>query len=65
MGLYRSRRNRILAGVCGGIAEWLGWRPVSVRLLYIGVSIATVMVHGPLVYIVLWVAMPKAPATPR
>jgi phage shock protein C len=35
MPLYRSRRSRIIAGVCGGLAEWLGWSPTWVRVLYV------------------------------
>lgn len=61
MGLYRSRRHRILGGVCGGIAEWKGWRPVWVRLLWLAASMATVVI-GPIAYIILWVVMPKTPA---
>ncbi len=61
MPLYRSRRNSIIAGVCGGIAEWLGWSPTWVRLLYILVSILSVAFPGIVVYIILWVIMPKSP----
>ena len=61
MPLYRSRRNSILGGVCGGIAEWLGWSPVWVRLLYIVISILSVAFPGIIVYIILWVVMPNAP----
>lgn len=61
MPLYRSTRHHILGGVCGGIAEWLGWRPVWVRLLYLAVSIPSVII-GPLAYIALWIVMPKTPA---
>ncbi len=56
--LYRSRRSRWIAGVCGGLAEWLGWSPTLVRLLYVVVSIVSVAFPGIIVYIVLWVAMP-------
>ena len=38
--LRRSRRHRMVAGVCGGIAEWLGWDPTLVRVLYVVASIA-------------------------
>ena len=31
--LVRSRRHRMIAGVCGGLAEWLGWDPTLVRIL--------------------------------
>jgi phage shock protein C len=61
MPLYRSRRNRMIAGVCGGIAEWLGWSPSWVRLLYILISIISIAFPGIIVYIILWVVMPKSP----
>ena len=62
MPLYRSHRYRILAGVCGGIAEWLGWSPTWVRLLFVLISILSVAFPGIIVYIILWVVMPNAPA---
>jgi phage shock protein PspC (stress-responsive transcriptional regulator) len=58
-GLQRSRENRILAGVCGGIAEWLGWSPALVRLLYVLVSVLSAAFPGILVYLVLWILMPE------
>ena len=33
--LFRSKKNRVLAGVCGGIAEYLGVDPTIVRLLWV------------------------------
>jgi len=57
--LHRSRSNRMLAGVCGGLAEWLGWDPTLVRILYIVLSIASAAFPGILVYLVLWVVMPE------
>lgn len=61
MPLYRSRRYRIIAGVCGGIAEWLGWSPTWVRLLYIIISILSVGFPGMIAYVILWIVMPKSP----
>lgn len=61
MALQRSRTHRMIAGVCGGIAEWLDWDPTVVRVLYVLVSILSVAFPGILVYIVLWIVMPKAP----
>lgn len=61
MPLYRSRRYRIIAGVCGGIAEWLGWSPTWVRILYIIISILSVAFPGIIAYIILWIVMPKSP----
>ena len=58
-GLQRSRDQRIIAGVCGGIAEWLGWSPTVVRLLYVIVSLASVAFPGILAYVVLWILMPE------
>lgn len=60
MPLHRSRQNRIIAGVCGGIAEWLGWSPGTVRLLYVAASVLSVAFPGILVYILLWIFMPSA-----
>jgi Putative stress-responsive transcriptional regulator len=50
----------MLAGVCGGIADWLGWDPTAVRALYVAVSILSAGFPGMLVYLVLWVVMPVA-----
>ena len=61
MPLYRSRRYRILAGVCGGIAEWLGWSPTWVRFLFVLISILSVAFPGIIVYIILWIVMPNDP----
>jgi phage shock protein C len=63
MRLVRSRQQRVIAGVCGGIAEWLGWDPTVVRVLYVVVSIFSVAFPGILVYVILWLIMPKAPAS--
>ncbi len=57
--LRRSRRHRILAGVCGGLAGWLGWDPTLVRILYVAISICSAAFPGILVYLVLWVVMPE------
>ena len=57
--LHRSRQNRMLAGVCGGIAEWLGWKPTGVRILYVLLSILSAGFPGILVYIILWIVMPE------
>jgi phage shock protein C len=60
MALMRSRRNKMIAGVCGGIAESLGWDPTLVRVLYVVVSVVSAAFPGILAYIVLWVIMPEA-----
>lgn len=50
--------NKIIAGVCGGIAEWLGWDPTLVRILYVVLSVATAF-SGVIAYLILWIVMPK------
>ena len=57
--LVRSRRHRMLGGVCGGIADWLGWDPTLVRIIYVVASIASAAFPGALVYLILWLVMPK------
>lgn len=57
MPLKRSR-NSMIAGVCAGIAEWLGWDPTIVRIGYVLVSIFSAGFPGILVYIILWIVMP-------
>ena len=61
--LHRSRRHRMIGGVCGGLAEWLGWDPTLVRVLYVVVSICSAAFPGILVYVVLWIVMPESGET--
>ena len=58
--LARSKDRRI-AGVCGGIAEFLGWAPGTVRALYVLLSVASAAFPGIAVYLVLWWVMPPPP----
>ena len=58
--LRRSRRHRLLGGVCGGLADWLGWDPGLVRIGYVIVSVCSAAFPGILVYAVLWLVMPRA-----
>ena len=58
--LRRSRQHRIIAGVCGGLAEWLGWDPTVLRIVYVVVSIASAAFPGVLAYVILWILMPEA-----
>ncbi len=62
MPLHRSRNHKIIAGVCGGLADWLGWSPTMMRVIFVLVSILSAAFPGIIVYIVMWVLMPKARA---
>ena len=57
--LYRSGREKILGGVCGGIAEYLNVDPVIIRLLW--VIFALIYGTGILAYIIAWFIIPKNP----
>jgi phage shock protein C len=50
--------NRLIAGVCAGIAEYLGWSVTTTRVIYVVVSIASVAFPGIIVYLILWLLMP-------
>jgi phage shock protein PspC (stress-responsive transcriptional regulator) len=56
--LTRSR-NKMIAGVCAGIAEYFGWEVTLFRVVFVIVSILSVAFPGILVYLVLWVVMPR------
>ncbi|MGH2813239.1 MAG: PspC domain-containing protein [Actinomycetota bacterium] len=60
-GLYRSRNDRIIAGVCGGLAERFGVSPNGCRILYVIVSFLSAGFPGILVYLILWILIPEEP----
>jgi phage shock protein C len=57
--LKRSR-DRVIAGVCGGLAEWLGWKADRVRIAYVIVSILSAAFPGIIAYLLLWLVMPDS-----
>ena len=57
--LYRSGKEKILGGVCGGIAEYFNVDPTIVRILWILFSLA--WGAGILIYLILWFIMPRNP----
>jgi phage shock protein C len=61
--LRRSRSDRVIAGVCGGLAHHFGLDVTLVRVLYVLVSILSVAFPGILVYLVLWIVIPEEPAS--
>lgn len=56
--LTRSTTDKWLAGVCGGIAEYFGWDVEILRIVYVVLTTCTAFC-GVLVYILLWICMPK------
>ena len=57
--LQRSRDDRWIAGVCGGIARRFGWSSDLVRVAYVLLSIVSAAFPGILVYLILWLLMPE------
>jgi phage shock protein PspC (stress-responsive transcriptional regulator) len=59
--LYRSRRHRMIAGVCGGLAERYDWDPSVVRLVFVLASFLPIPPHMVPLYIIMWIVIPEAP----
>ena len=57
--LSRSRSDRVLAGVMGGIARRFGWNSTLTRVLFVIISIASAAFPGILVYLILWLLIPE------
>jgi phage shock protein C len=55
--LYRSKKNRMLGGVCGGIAEYLDTDPTLIRILWVLGSL--LWGAGILAYILCWIIIPE------
>jgi phage shock protein C len=56
--LTRSSRHKMIAGVCGGLAEYFQIDPTVVRVAYVLISIVSVAFPGILAYIILMFVMP-------
>jgi phage shock protein C len=61
--VFRRSSNRMIAGVCGGIAEYFGWPADRVRIAYVLLSILSIAFPGILVYLLLWLVMPGPAGT--
>jgi phage shock protein C len=60
--LYRSRDNRMIGGVCGGLGDYLGIDPTIVRLIFIIAVVASWIAPAALIYIIMLVVVPEAPS---
>ena len=63
MIISRSESNKVIAGICGGVAQVLGWSPYRLRIVWALATIFTAFA-GVIVYFALWILMPKAPVDP-
>ncbi len=55
--LLRSKNNRMLAGVCGGVAEYFNLDPTIVRIIYVVLTFAGFA--GLLIYLIMWLLIPE------
>ena len=57
--LSRTRRDRVVAGVLGGVARRFDWNPTLVRALFVVISVVSAAFPGLFVYLLLWLLMPE------
>ena len=57
--LRRSRRHRVIAGVVGGLADYLGIDVTLARVLYVLLSVCSAAFPGILVYVLFWIFTPQ------
>jgi len=55
--LYRSRSNKMIGGVCGGLAEHFNMDPTLVRIIF--VALAVLGFSGGLIYLIMWAVVPE------
>ncbi len=58
--LYRSRKERILGGVCGGLGEHIEVDPNIIRLVWVIVTLISLGI-GIIVYLAAWIIIPESP----
>jgi phage shock protein PspC (stress-responsive transcriptional regulator) len=63
--IERSGRDAMLGGVCAGIARHFGWPITGTRVAYVILSLCSAAFPGILVYLILWLLLPQAPAEAR
>lgn len=61
--MLKRSRNKVVAGICGGVAEHLGWSPGRTRLVYTLLSALSAGFPGVLLYLALWFLMPPPAAS--
>ncbi len=59
--LYRSRDERMIAGVCGGLGEYLNTDPTVIRIIFVVLAIIGVGFGGLILYLAMWLIVPEEP----
>jgi phage shock protein C len=57
--LKRSQQERMIAGVCGGIAKYMNVDATIVRLVFAVLTVFTAVLPGILIYLIMWIIVPK------
>lgn len=57
--LTRSVEDRKIAGVCAGLAKYMGWDVAAVRVAFVVMSLLPIGFPGLLVYLIMWVVVPE------
>ena len=60
--LYRSGRDAMIGGVCGGLGEYFNVDPTLVRLAFVLLAFATGFFPALMLYLILWIVVPRAGA---
>ncbi|OGD21946.1 MAG: PspC domain-containing protein [Candidatus Aminicenantes bacterium RBG_16_63_16] len=56
--LYRSRTKKMIAGVCGGLADYFDIDISLVRLIFVGLSLVTAIIPMLIFYVIAWIILP-------
>ncbi len=59
--LYRSKDDRMIAGICGGVGELIAFDPTLIRLITVFVCLATAVVPFIITYVIGWIIIPEKP----
>ncbi len=57
--LKRSRQDKMIAGVCGGLAKYMNVDPTIVRLVFVVLTVFTALFPGILIYLIMWIIVPN------
>jgi len=57
--LTRSVKDKMLAGICGGLANYMDVDPTIVRLVFALATFFTVVFPGVIIYLIMWIIVPK------
>lgn len=57
--IYRSRKERVIAGICGGISEMFSIDPTIIRLAFVLAALVTAVVPFLVTYLIAWFIIPN------